>query len=311
MGQILNSGSLLALVIVLVSCTSKQEDISADQHNALIDEWHVKRVESLKSPNGWLNLAGLFWLKEGINTFGAAETNDIVFPGGKIADQAGYFMLRNGMVTLEVQGESVINVKGEPVEKLVAWHPDSTSSAAPRMMHGSLLWFVIKRDDQYGIRLRDLEGEGVSQFHGIERYPVDLKWRLKARVEKAEPGKTIDITNVLGQTTANPHMGTLVFSIDGNEYRLDAIKESGPELFVIFGDPTNAQETYPSGRYIYVAPADESGMTILDFNKSQNPPCAFTAFATCPLPPRQNVLPVAITAGEKNYDAGHHPTPSK
>jgi uncharacterized protein (DUF1684 family) len=174
------------------------------------------------------------------------------------------------------------------------------------MEHGSLLWFVIKRDDQYGVRLRDHESDGVKNFHGIERYPVDVSWRIEARFEKAEPGKTIDITNILGQTTPNPCPGTLVFDIDGKEFRLDAILEGGPDLFVIFGDDTNEKETYPSGRYIYVNPPDESGKVIIDFNKSYNPPCAFTAFATCPLPPRQNVLPVRITAGEKNY--AHHPT---
>jgi uncharacterized protein (DUF1684 family) len=311
MGQVLKSSSLLALIVVLASCAPKQQDITQDQHKVLIEEWDAKRVEELKAPNGWLNLAGLFWLKEGINTFGSGESNDIVFPGGKIADRAGYFMLNNGMVTMEVQGESIINVKGEPVETLIAWHPDSTSAAAPRMVHGSLLWFVIKRDNQYGIRLRDLEGQGVRQFQGIDRYPVDLKWRLKARFEKAAPGKTIDITNVLGQTTPNPHLGTLAFTIDDTEYRLEAIKDSDDDLFVIFGDETNALETYPAGRFIYVPPADETGMTIIDFNQSENPPCAFTTFATCPLPPRQNVLPVAITAGEKNYDAGHKSTTSK
>jgi hypothetical protein len=310
MGKILKhiSPQLAVICIILISCSPGQQEISADEHASSIEEWHAKRVESLKSANGWLNLAGLFWLKDGMNTFGSGSGNDIVFPNGKIAEQAGYFTLRDGTVTMEALEGADIRVGGSAVKSIVAYHPDSSARSAPRMEHGSLLWFVIKRDDQYGIRLRDFESDGVRNFHGIERYPVDLSWRLNARFEKAEPGKTIDITNVLGQTTPNPSPGTLVFDIDGSEYRLDAIFEGdGPDYFIIFGDPTNEKETYPSGRYLYVDPADSSGVAIIDFNKSYNPPCAFTPFATCPLPPRQNVLPVPVTAGEKNY--GDHPTP--
>jgi uncharacterized protein (DUF1684 family) len=307
MGKVLKYILAITLFCLgFVACTTEEKSLPDAEHKTQIDEWHAKRIESLKSPTGWLNLAGLFWLKEGMNTFGSAEGNDLVFPREKIAPRAGYFMLKNGTVTLETDAASAIAVKGVPVTSFIAFHPDSAASAAPRMEHGSLLWFVIRRDDQYGIRLRDIESDGVRTFTGIERYPVDQQWRIKAKFENAEPGKTIDITNVLGQTTPNPSPGTLVFNIGDEEYRLDAIKEGGPDLFVIFGDPTNEKETYPSGRYIYVAPADSTGTTIIDFNKSYNPPCAFTPYATCPLPPRQNVLPVAITAGEKNYEGYDH-----
>jgi uncharacterized protein (DUF1684 family) len=309
MGQVLKGVSInaLAFTILLVACSPGQTDMSTDEHTASIEDWHAKRVESLKGPNGWLNIAGLFWLKEGMNTFGSGENNDIVFPAGKITEQAGYFTLRDGTVTMQALEGADITVKGSAVDSVVAFAAGISPGEVPRMEHGSLLWFVIKRDDQYGIRLRDFESDGINKFHGIERYPVDLRWRINARFEKADPGKTIDITNVLGQTTPNPSPGTLVFEIDDKEYRLDAIFEgSAPDYFIIFGDPTNEKETYPSGRYLYVDPADSSGMAIIDFNKSYNPPCAFTPFATCPLPPRQNVLPVPITAGEKNY--GDHST---
>jgi uncharacterized protein len=306
MGQVLKniSRQAIAATIFLLGCSPGQQETPDAAYVTAIEEWHAKRVENLKGPNGWLNLAGLFWLKEGMNTFGSGESNDIRFPEGKIAEQAGYFTLRNGTVTMEALENSDISIKGSSVKSIVAFHPDSSASVAPRMEHGSLLWFVIKRDDQYGIRLRDRDSDGLRDFRGIERYPVDEKWRLKARFEKAEPGKTIDITNILGQTTPNPCPGTLVFEIDGAEQRLDAILEGGPELFIIFGDPTNSEETYPAGRYVYVDPPDSEGSTFIDFNKSYNPPCAFTQFATCPLPPRQNILTVPVTAGEKNY--GEH-----
>jgi uncharacterized protein (DUF1684 family) len=307
MGQVLKHIRTTALFCLIVAaCSTGEKSLSDEDHRTQIEEWHAKRIESLKSPNGWLNLAGLFWLKEGINTFGAAEENDFIFPKEKIALRAGYFMLKNGIVTLEAEAASEITVKGKPVSSFIVFHSDSTAAAPPVMEHGSLQWFVIRRDNQYGIRLRDLESEGVRNFTTIERYPVDQRWRIRARFENAEPGKTIDITNVLGQTTSNPSPGTLVFDIGDEEYRLDAIDEGGPDLFVIFGDATNEKETYPSGRYIYVARADSTGAIVIDFNKSYNPPCAFTPYATCPLPPRQNILPVAVTAGEKKYEGYDH-----
>ena len=290
---------------IAIGCSEKQPAITAEAHLQDVEQWHSKRVENLKGPQGWLNVSGLFWLKEGMNTFGSAENNDVVFPAEKIGEHLGYFMLKNDTVTLEVGTVSEIKSNNELVTRLVAYPRDS-AGVVPKMEHGSLQWFIIERDGQYGVRLRDFETDAIANFHGIERYPVDLKWRIEAKFEKAEEGRTIDITNVLGQTTPNPSPGTLAFTIDDEEYRLDVIKESGPDFFVIFGDPTNEKETYPSGRYIYVAPPGEDGRTIIDFNKCYNPPCAFTAFATCPLPPRQNVLPVSVLAGEKNYVGEGH-----
>lgn len=294
--------SILAFVL-LVSCETKSTmpAISPEAHREEVEKWFEKRVEDLRGLSGWLNLAGLYWLKEGVNTFGSAPDNDVVFPNGKIAEHAGYFLVKDGVVTLEAS--TVADIKGiyGGVTRETVYHPDSVSRT-PMLEHGTLLWFVIKRDDRFAVRLRDFESEGLSKFKGIERYPVDLKWRVSATLEAATPGKTIDITNIVGQTTAQVSPGTLVFEIDGKECRLDAIKEIGDDLFVIFADPTNLNETYPAGRYIYVKPPDATGQTVIDFNKAYNPPCAFTTFATCPLPPRQNVLDVAITAGERKYD---------
>ncbi|MEQ9289738.1 MAG: DUF1684 domain-containing protein, partial [Cyclobacteriaceae bacterium] len=156
-----------------------------------------------------------------------------------------------------------------------------------------------------GVRVRDLESEAVKNFTGVERYPIDPVWRVEATWEKYEPIKYIDITNILGQTYQSPCPGALVFTIDEVEYRLDAIDDGTEgEYYILFGDKTNETETYPSGRYMYVKYPDEAGKVIVDFNKGYNPPCAFTEYATCPLPPRQNALNLTITAGEKNF--GHH-----
>lgn len=297
---------VVGLALVIFSCTSSKQDeppLDIVAYKAEIESWHQERVEGLKGNNGWLNLAGLFWLKDGVSTFGSDDSNDLVFPKEKIPGKAGVFLLQNGIVTMTALPQVEILANEQPIKSAVVFHPDSTRQ--PRLAYGDLQWFIIKRDDQYGVRLRDLNSNAVAEFQGIDRYEVDPSYRVEARLEVPSAPKKIDITNVLGQTTAQESPGTLVFTLDEQQYRLDALVEE-EELFIIFGDPTNDKETYPSGRYVYASMPGADGKTILDFNKAYNPPCAFTPFATCPLPPAQNVLPIAITAGEKNYKGYTH-----
>ena len=288
-------------VLLLANCTPRKSAESALDvvaYKLEIERWHQKRLQELLGPQGWLNVAGLFWLHDGINTFGSDPKNDVAFPEGKIAERAGYFKLKNGIVMVDIPIGISITIKGKPVSHITMFHPDSTKN--PTLSFDSLQWFIIKRDTKYGVRLRDFTNEELRTFKGIERYEVDPALRLTARFEKTG-GRTILITNILGQTTPQPSPGTLVFNLDGKEFRIDAIDEGDEDLFIIFGDASNAKETYGAGRYLYVKRPDTSGKTVIDFNKAYNPPCAFTAFATCPLPPKQNVLPVSIKAGEKNH----------
>ncbi len=293
---------LILITFVLGSCVPKKEaepELDIEEYRMEIDAWHQKRVENLKGPTGWLNLAGLFWLEEGINTMGSGPANTLVFPEGKIPDRAGFFILKQNTVVFESAPGVTIRCNGKPVQRMMIFHPDS--SKAPMLEYESLRWFIVRRDTKTGVRLRDLTNPESERFSGIDRYPVNPAWRLTARFVKADSGRTINITNVLGQTTAQRSPGALVFSIAGKEYQLDALDEGGEELFVIFGDPSNAKETYGAGRYLYVMKPGADGVAIVDFNRAQNPPCAFTAFATCPLPPVQNILSIEINAGEKNY----------
>jgi uncharacterized protein (DUF1684 family) len=254
----------------------------------------------LKSENGWLNLAGLYWLEEGENTFGSDKANKVVFPKGELF--LGHFILKNGEVYVDIKADArVFNSKNQVVKslKLLPAADDIV------LKHESLRWFIIKRGDKYGIRLRDLESPTLLHFAGIETYPVASNWRIKARLESVDTNKTIPITDVLGHTNMQRSPGTAVFTVDGKEYRLDAV-ESGKQLFFIFKDATSGKETYGAGRFLYTERPEPNsdGVIYLDFNKATNPPCAFTEFATCPLAPKQNWLPIAITAGEKNY--GEH-----
>jgi len=291
--------SFLAVYTLLVSCTTKQSSTTDAVYIGEIDRWHAERVEKLKSPSGWLNVAGLYWLNNGINSFGASGDNDLVFPEKLGAAKAGFYLLEDGKVKLTLLPNAAITSKGQVIQEILAFNPDSTRQ--PVMEFGSLRWFVIRRDTKYGVRLRDLESPALQDFHGIERFPVDRSWLVTASWE-ATPGRTIPITNVLGQTTPQDAPGVLVFTLNNREFRLDALDEGvEDELFIIFGDATNTKETYGAGRYLYVRKPDEHGEVIVDFNKAENPPCAFTDFATCPLPPRQNVMDVAVLAGEKEY----------
>lgn len=287
-------------ILLAVSCSSKKKTTIEERikYEKEIDKWHETRIKNLKASNGWLNLAGLYWLHPGINTFGSGPKNDIIFPSGEIVSEAGYFLAKNGQVVLVTKSNASIKINQQLITQAVIFHPDSTRPIIAES--GSLRWSIIKREDKLGVRLRDLESEFVKEFTGIDRFPVNANFQVEADFEFADSTHTIDITNVLGQTLPQHSPGTLSFELFGSRYRLDALEEKN-ELFIIFADATSGRETYGSGRFLYAKKPNGNGKVLIDFNKAYNPPCAFTPYATCPLPPKQNVLPIAIKAGEKNF----------
>lgn len=263
-----------------------------------IEQWQAQREANLRKDDSWLNLAGLFWLKEGKNTFGSAKSNNIIFPKGDA--NLGTLILKNGVVNVEILPNVEVWQDKNRIDKALIYSPEQKSVI---LQHQSLRWFIIKRGNMYGIRLRDLEHPAVKAFKGVETFPIDQQWQVEATLETAATNHKIPITDVLGMTNFLESPGVLVFDLQGKTYRLDVVTEDD-KLFILFGDDTNGDTTYGSGRFLYAAQPGANGKTILDFNKATNPPCAFTAFATCPLPPRQNILPLAIFAGEKKF--GEH-----
>ncbi|HKE23133.1 MAG TPA: DUF1684 domain-containing protein [Bryobacteraceae bacterium] len=249
-----------------------------------IAQWRRDRENSLKAEGGWLSLAGLFWLHEGANSFGKDASCEIVLPDGPA--RGGTFELSGDKVRVTVDGST----------------RDAKPDSADVVRIGRVSLFVIKRGDRYGIRLKDPESEARRNFHGIESYPANESYRVTARFV-AEP-EQISIVNIIGQTEHYPSPGYAVFKLQGQELRLRPYLE-GPnatQLFYVFRDQTSGKETYGAGRFLYsVRPHD--GQVTLDFNKAYNPPCSFTPYATCPLPPPENRLAVRIEAGEKKY--GH------
>jgi hypothetical protein len=261
-----------------------------------IKQWDEKRISSLKSANGWVNLAGLFWLTPGENKFGASSTNEIVFNDPRFPSLIGTFVLTDKEVIWKTASGNDVYNKQEKVQEISIFQ--LSNSQGIQLSYGTFRWVIIKREDRIGVRFRDLDHPNLKTFQHIERYKPLSKWKVEARLE---PGlyATVSITNVLGQTYQQPSPGKIVFEIDGKKYKLDAVDEGGEDLFILFGDETNAEDTYESGRFMYIPKPDANGKTVVDFNKAFNPPCAFSVFATCPLPPKQNVLPLAVTAGEK------------
>jgi uncharacterized protein (DUF1684 family) len=287
-------------LIFLLLAAGCEKDTGSPEYVKSIKQWHEKRVARLKTETGWLNLVGLYWLNEGKNTFGSAEDNDIVFPDNAPA-HIGTFVLNNGVVTVKINPEVKVTNSSRPVSDMQL--KDDLSDSTNVLQLGSLRWFIINRNGRYGVRLRDINAPLVKEFKGIETYPVNEKWRIDAKFDPYPEPKVIEIPNIIGSFEKDTVSGKLVFAIDGKTYTLDPVNE-GNEFFIIFADETNGEETYGAGRFLYTDKPDSSGKVVLDFNKAYNPPCAFTRFATCPLPPKDNYLHLKITAGEKKY--GNH-----
>lgn len=265
-----------------------------------LDTWHAKRETSLKSETGWLSVAGLFWLEEGENTVGSAKDNKVIFPSGKADAHLGSFMLANGEVRFNVLPNVNIKKNDSVFTQGIIFN-SATEEQSIILSHKNLRWFVIKRGTKYGIRLRDLESDARKNFTHIMRYAVDEKWKITARLELPVVKKTIPIHDVIGNTTETNFGGTLHFEINGKAYQLDATLEGEDDLFIVFADYTSGLTTYGAGRFLYAKKPKEGNVVILDFNKAYNPSCAFTDFATCPLPPDQNKLPFEVLAGELMY----------
>lgn len=291
---------LFSFLIVLIAINTHAQQ---NEYINSINQWHQYRIDVLKKPNGWLNLEGLFWLHKGKNNFGKEKGNDCHYENAQFPKVLGSFIYEGDSVVWENdKSQSILINKAitKPGQSYKVFG-GNVNDAVMDWSHFS--WVVIKREDKVGIRFRNLNAKTLLDFKDIERFPITTNWRIKAKL--VQPAQDfLMITNVLGQTTASKNAGTLEFQVNGQIYTLDVIDEGGPNLFIVFADQTSGITTYGAGRFIDIPKPDALGNTEIDFNKAYNPPCAFTAFATCPLPPKQNRLALKIEAGEKNY--GHH-----
>ena len=293
---------IITTLFISLSCTEKEpEPKGTPEYITEIQQWHQNRIERLKKDTGWLNLVGLHWLKEGENTFGSSEENDIKFPDNS-PQKIGTIILKDSLLTFKsADGVDVLN---NNVKATVLELKDDLTRMRTALATGSLRWYIIKRGERYGIRLRDVESPILKEFKDIDIYPINEDWRIEATFIPYDPPKQILIPNILGTTEEDNSPGSLSFTKNGKNYKLDAI-ESRNGFFIIFADETSGKETYGAGRFLYTDRPDSNNIVILDFNISYNPPCVFTKYATCPLPPKQNYLHLKITAGEKMWGELH------
>ena len=284
---------LISLFYFIFLLTHVKGQTSA-AYTASIKHFDSLRVKALTEQNGWLNLAGLYWLKPGDNTFGSAANNTLVFKHKNMPASLGKFKVVGSRVSFEFD-KAVSKFPSDYSGELVLFDPSNKTDTS--IYFKQFVWSVIIREDKIGVRFRDLKNPALTAFKGNKRFAIHEKWNLPA---KLLPPNTsgLFITNVLGQTTAQDYAGKISFEYQGKNYVLDAISEGPGDLFVVFGDATNGINTYHTGRFMYVPRPDSNGNTFIDFNKAFNPPCAYTPFATCPIPPKQNKLPFKVTAGE-------------
>ena len=288
---------IISISVLLFACNSPAPYISDEaSYVKSIEEWQQQRLERLKSKNGWLSLTGLFWLEEGENSFGSDPENDIIFPE-KADAFSGTLELDSGSVTLRVAEGVAITMQDSLIieMKLVDDHSENTS----RLQQGDLAWYIVKRGERYGIRLRDHKHPRIDELDHIPSYPIQTSYVVEATLEAFDSPRTMTVaTPVEGFTESYECPGILNFRIKGKNLTLHPFT-SGSRYFLVIADETSGLDTYGGGRFMYASP-DSTGRIILDFNKAYNPPCAFSPFATCPMPPRENFLPAAIEAGEKS-----------
>jgi uncharacterized protein len=273
--------------------------MSASSYKAEIEQWRHEREARLKSDGGWLTVVGLFWLNEGENTMGTAPSNNMVLPKDSAPASVGVFEFHNGQTQFKAAPGVRVLVNGKPADAATL-EPDAADS--PDVIEvRNLAMYVIKRGMRFGIRLRDKNSEYRRHFAGLKFFPPDPRYRVVAKFTPYKPPKMISIPNILGEIEDESSPGYVEFTLNGHACRLDPVTEYGT-LFFIFKDLTAGKETYPSGRFLNT-PMPEDGRVVLDFNQAYNPPCAFTPYATCPLPPKENQLEFRIEAGELRY--GH------
>ncbi len=287
---------------VQVMSANVEESKPAGSYESQIQTWRTQRVERLKAPTGWLSLIGLEWLKEGKNTVGSDKKNDIVLTAGPA--HLGVVTLAKGKASIELDPKANATIDGKAVKS--APLADDTQEKPSVVAFGTASFYVIDRNGKKGLRVKDSDAATRKNFVGIDYFPIDAKWRVEAKFTPFNPPHTLEIPNVLGQIDKMPVPGKVEFVRDGKTYTLLPVLEEpdAKELWYIFADKTSAKETYGGGRFLY-SDMPKDGKVVVDFNKSYNPPCAFTPHATCPLAPPENRLPIPVTAGEKKYRGGH------
>ena len=301
MKNFIRAARWLGAMVVLASALHAAEPASAEYTHE-IEDWRAARRARLVMPDGWLSLIGLHFLQQGENTVGSAKDNSVVIAKGP-AHLGTLTVSDDGRVKAVFNPGLGVKVDGE--DELAADLRDDTHGKSSVVTVDTVTILVIDRSGKKALRVKDSESARRTGFVGLDYFPIDPSWRIEADWVAFDKPREVPIRNILGDVSPAMILGKAVFTRDGHTIELLPIQEE-PDgvLFFVISDQTSGEQTYGAARFLYAAqPVD--GKVLLDFNKAQNPPCAFTPFATCPLPPKENQIPLAVLAGEKNY-RGHH-----
>jgi uncharacterized protein (DUF1684 family) len=268
--------------------------ISTEEHLAQVEAWRAARDARLRTREGWLALVGLSWLTPGENHVGAHPSSQVVLHGHEIPPRVGSIWLEDGQARFEAH---------EGVELPATILRDDLGGDPTLLELGSVCFNLIKRGERFGVRVRDGRAPALTSFAGLDHFPIDPSWRVTARLEAAAPEATIEIKDITGARSRDTTPGSVVFERHGQRWRIDALPGDDGNLWLIFGDATNGTDTYPGGRFLYTEAVAPDGTVVVDFNLAYNPPCVFSPYATCPLPPPQNRLGLRIEAGERMWQA--------
>jgi hypothetical protein len=268
--------------------------------------WRDERANRLTAADGWTTLVGLHWIGPGAHYLGSDADNGIrlaVGPG-----HMGMIELKSGQLRFVPESGVALTLDGEPLTGATPLRADDdlTGPSVLGFDEGKGLATVLKRGSRYALRVKHADADTRTGFKGLTYWSADPDWRVTGRFVAHPPGKTLPVGNIVGTVDDVPNPGVVEFERDGQTFRLEALDQGSDELFLVFADRTSGHDSYGAGRYLYVSKPDPQGRVRLDFNHAYNPPCVFTPFATCPLPPLENRLDLAITAGEKTYDPSSH-----
>ncbi|PZO05736.1 MAG: hypothetical protein DCF27_13590 [Lysobacteraceae bacterium] len=302
---------LLSVALLLAACGGAEEQAANSETAARAERaarlayegeilaWRDERLARLTRPDGWLSLVGLHWIPLGQTYVGSARDNGTRLALGPA--QLGMLSLaRDRSISLTIPKGVEVTLDGVPAVGRVALSSDA--EGPPTVVgfnKGDASFVVIKRGDRFGVRVRSALARTRTAFPGLDYFDIDPAFRITARFQAHPPGSTIEIVNMLGMVEKMANPGSLSFEKDGKSFTLQAVDEGDGQLFLVIADRTSGHTTYAASRFLYAAPAGKDGTTVIDFNKAYNPPCAFTAYSTCPMPPPENRLDLAVAAGEK------------
>lgn len=310
MRKVLMIAAAFLVVTGLSGCGKKDEKAASDPaqdaariaYTKEIMDTRAERLARLQRPDGWLSLVGMHWLERGTTRVGSAKDNGTQLRVGP--PHIGNVTLdKSGVITFAPESGADITINGQPAKGTVQLVADADAGeAGPTLVgfnKGDASFIVIKRGDRYALRVKDALAATRTNFEPIPYFDIDPAFRFKARFKAHPPGQKIQVLNIIGIYEPMDNPGTLTFEKDGKSFTMEAIDEGDHRLFFTFADRTSGHESYAAARFLYAAYPGPDGTTILDFNKTYDPPCAFTPYATCPLPPASNRLDLAIRAGEK------------